>query len=262
MGTWGTGLFSDDTALDVRSDYRNALGDGLDGPTATDKVLSLYHDVVDDPDEGPSVWLALAATQWQYGRLEQRVLDRALAIIDNGSDIARFSEEASLRRGRSRVLERLRQKLSSPQPAPKKMRPKTPFECDWEPGEIVGFRRDSGEWLALHVEGIVTTGRDRYPVVSILDMPFDQVDEATSDTPVRQLKQRGRFGPLPDGFHIIGLKKRDLKSERIRRSAKFFPPRINVDGFVTGTWLLPWKGLDGRLATYLDDAPPAAPSNE
>lgn len=36
MGVWGAGLFSDDTALDVRGAYRERLANGMAGPEATD----------------------------------------------------------------------------------------------------------------------------------------------------------------------------------------------------------------------------------
>ena len=29
MGTWGTGLFSDDLAADVRDEFRDLIGEGL-----------------------------------------------------------------------------------------------------------------------------------------------------------------------------------------------------------------------------------------
>jgi hypothetical protein len=48
MGTWGAGIFSNDTACDVRGDYRLALEDGLDDQTAQQRVLEQFADVVDD----------------------------------------------------------------------------------------------------------------------------------------------------------------------------------------------------------------------
>jgi hypothetical protein len=48
MGTWGAEIFSNDTACDVRGDYRLALEDGLDDQTAQQRVLEQFADVVDD----------------------------------------------------------------------------------------------------------------------------------------------------------------------------------------------------------------------
>ncbi|NUT42750.1 MAG: MarR family transcriptional regulator [Thermoactinospora sp.] len=84
MGAWGYALFSDDTALDVRSDYRELIEDGVEDGEATQKILAQYAEILDDPDEGPVVWLALAAAQSKIGRLDAAVLTEALEILDRG----------------------------------------------------------------------------------------------------------------------------------------------------------------------------------
>ncbi len=69
MGTWGVGIFSDDTALDVRDDWRDLLGAGLDAEIATARLLVQWGQSANDRDEGPVLWLALAAAQVSTGRL-------------------------------------------------------------------------------------------------------------------------------------------------------------------------------------------------
>ena len=49
MGAWGTGVFSDDTASDVRDNYLDLIGDGLSGVEAT-KLLREWSGTLDDPD--------------------------------------------------------------------------------------------------------------------------------------------------------------------------------------------------------------------
>jgi len=73
MGAWKAAVFSDDTACDVRDNYVDLIGDGLSGAEATKKLLREWAGSLDDPDEGPVFWLALAATQWKNGRLEDLV---------------------------------------------------------------------------------------------------------------------------------------------------------------------------------------------
>jgi hypothetical protein len=62
MGAWGTALFSDDTAGDVRDSYVDLVGDGLTGPEATKALLHEWSNSLNDPDESPVFWLALAET--------------------------------------------------------------------------------------------------------------------------------------------------------------------------------------------------------
>lgn len=250
MGVWGTGLFSDDTALDVRDAYRKCLLEGMDGAPATDKILNDFRTSIEDPDEGPPLWLALAATQWRYGRLEQRVRDRALTIIESGADLARFSAKPRLERARARVLETLRDRLLSAQRAPVKLRPEVPLVCDWEAGEVIGFRRESGEWLTLYVRSIVEKKRDRYPEICVLDVPFEQAHEITAETRVRDIKGKAAHGNC---FRLIGLKKRDRNSERIKRTHNIVTPPIAVDGPKFSTAYVPWKRLDEFFSHYLLD---------
>ncbi|MBV9719751.1 MAG: hypothetical protein JOZ77_10550 [Candidatus Eremiobacteraeota bacterium] len=255
MGVWGAGIYSDDTATDVRDQYRDYLAEGLDGIAATDKLLVLFKDSQDDADDGPPFWLSLATTQFRYGRLEDRVRDRALKIIDGGSDMARFERNGKLKRARSQVLQRLRAQLVGPQRQAAKVRRDIPSECDWEPGEVVGFKRNSGEWIALHVQGIGEQRRSRYPIVCVLDAPFEQIEQADQHTPVLRtlviprrycrVPDKDNFGPHPF-FTIFGLKKRDLTSERVRRPGKKIAPKITVEGHGIPplTPCTAWKYLD------------------
>jgi hypothetical protein len=96
MGAWGTALFSDDTACDVRDSCIDLVGDGLTGPEATKALLREWSASLNDPDESPVFWLALAATQWRCGRLEDHVLQQALNVIDSGSDLATFRRKNPL----------------------------------------------------------------------------------------------------------------------------------------------------------------------
>src|SRR3990172_5234816 len=132
MGVWGTAIFSDDTACDVRDGWRDLVGDGHPGPEATDLLLGDYASELDDIDSGPVIWLALAATQWKCGRLEPRVKERALGLIDDGTDLLRWREDAKLAKKRQAVLDKLRGQLLSDPPRAKRI-PKTyRSTCEWE----------------------------------------------------------------------------------------------------------------------------------
>ena len=90
MGAWGTAIFSDDTACDIRGEYRELIGDGLSPSEATDHLLEEWKELLDDPDERSVIWISLAVTQWKLGRLEERVERKAIEIIRSGSDLVRW----------------------------------------------------------------------------------------------------------------------------------------------------------------------------
>jgi hypothetical protein len=115
MGTSGTGIFDNDLAADVRDDYLAMIAAGQSDSAALTSILRSYRGSVKDDDEGPVFWFALAATQCKYGRLLSRVKAKALAIIDRGGDVYRWSRERDVSR-RRKVLEQLKTKLLSKQP--------------------------------------------------------------------------------------------------------------------------------------------------
>jgi hypothetical protein len=264
VGTWGAGIFSNDIAADVRDEYRLLLEDGLDGASATEKLLAEFADSQDDIDDGPALWLSLAATQYRLGRLEDQVRSRALQIIDDGSDLAHFKEDAKLMRAREKIIFKLRDQLVGPQHQPVRIRARARSKCDWEPGEIVGFQRSSGEWIPLHVQGVGESRRSRYPIVCVLALPFERIEDANDGSPVRPILTGGRarrptittaeedafrFGSYPDYFAIVGMRKRDMASNRIKRTHKHVAARVRIEreGFLTGSSVVPWKIFDDFL---------------
>ena len=50
MGVWGTGLFSDDEACDVRDHYRELLEDGVEDAAATQLTLEKFRAYLEESD--------------------------------------------------------------------------------------------------------------------------------------------------------------------------------------------------------------------
>src|SRR4051794_41959830 len=86
LGAWGTAIFSDDSASDVRDEWREAILDGLSPEDATQRLLETFDDYLEEADTEMLFWMALAAAQMETGRLLPDVCDRALAILDGGGD--------------------------------------------------------------------------------------------------------------------------------------------------------------------------------
>ncbi len=115
MGTWGTGIFDDDLALDIRTSFEGAIRGGASVEEATKLVQEEYAGSLDDPDEAAVVYLVLAALQNRHGGLQDSIRRKALSIIAHGVDIARWQESGeSVVEGRQRTLEELRVSLTGP----------------------------------------------------------------------------------------------------------------------------------------------------
>jgi hypothetical protein len=72
MGAWDVGSFADDTALDVRDAWVEPIRRGRSPADVTAEILGAFG------SDDPVVWLALADTQWRWGRLEPLVQEHAV----------------------------------------------------------------------------------------------------------------------------------------------------------------------------------------
>ena len=168
MGAWGVAIVSDDLAADLKGDFTDLIGDGLSTTDAVEKLIVQYRQSINDSDDGPVFWLALAAVQWKLGRLEERTKREALRVIDGGVDLLRW-DDVSNRKKRATVLAELRERLLSPPPPPKRVPRRIRSANDWVVGEVVGFQLPSGKWTMLRVIGHHSDKGGRFAVCELLD---------------------------------------------------------------------------------------------
>lgn len=63
MGAWGMAIFADDLAAGLKGDFRDLIGDGLSTTDAVEMLITEYREALEDPEDQPVFWLALAAIQ-------------------------------------------------------------------------------------------------------------------------------------------------------------------------------------------------------
>jgi len=115
MDTWGTELYSDDMACDVKEYYMNCLRENMSSDEAEASVAKYFSEELDDRKDGPIVVLALAETAWCNGRLSESLKKAAIGVLDTEEGQERWKTEGSEPNKQS-VLSKLREKLMSPQP--------------------------------------------------------------------------------------------------------------------------------------------------
>lgn len=169
MGAWGTAIFSDDFAADIRSEFRELIGDAHTAEEATRVLKARYAKSLTDVDDGSVFWLALAATQHRLGCLQPHVLTKALEIIDGGSDLKRWEGDTKALRKRERILQETRAEITSPQPTPKKVAKTFRDANDWAVGQVAAYRLSSGSYCVFVVIGHHEDRGGRSPVVEVLD---------------------------------------------------------------------------------------------
>ncbi|MFO0962639.1 MAG: hypothetical protein U0625_06990 [Phycisphaerales bacterium] len=177
MGTWGTALYSDDFASDIRDEFRDLVGEGVSAEDAIGRLVTEYSSVLSDSSEESVFWLALADTAWRLGRPVERATTEALRIIHAGSDLSRWDEER-LRRKRIKVLEELALRLQSAPPPIKRVARRFIHNNSWDVGEVVGYRLASGAWTLLRVIGHHVDMGGRFAVCELLDWTGPNLDAA------------------------------------------------------------------------------------
>ena len=112
MSVDGPGLFESDGSHDARARYLELFAAGVSASEGTATLIEEWNGLLDDPWEGPDFWIALAATQLEVGRLEARVRDQALSLIDSGVELARWEYSLEFLAVRRPLIEDLRNKLA------------------------------------------------------------------------------------------------------------------------------------------------------
>ena len=162
MGAWGANLYQDDVALDVKDEYKDNLRRGKTNEETMQEIIDKYQELLEDEEDRGVFWLALADTQWNLGRLDEQVKEQALEIIELGTDLKRWEINEKLYNKRKEILEKLKEKLLSPQPEEKRMPKYRTYKCEWENGDVFAYQLKSEYAKEQGLEG-------RYLIIQKID---------------------------------------------------------------------------------------------
>lgn len=155
MGTWGVGIFSSDTACDVRDMYHDFLAYGYEDDLAEKKVMDYWIPQIGDSEDEVVFWLALASIEHKYGRLSDKVKEKAEYFIKN--DLTLWDK--AQKKKRKAVLEKLEYTLSTPATR-RKVPPIKAQTIEWKKGDIVlarlnTQRDEEPRYFALQVFDVI-----------------------------------------------------------------------------------------------------------
>lgn len=144
MGTWSTSITGNDTAEDLRQEYTCAFFkyEPEEGVKLLDSYVKKEHIAEEtDEEEWCNYVYSLADFMWKKGILTDEIRERAVGMIDSGFglDIWADSGEKTLLE-RKKVLAKFREKITSPQPARKKIKPNVHLENIFNDGELIAIK--------------------------------------------------------------------------------------------------------------------------
>jgi hypothetical protein len=250
MGAWGYKLYDDDDAQDARDAYQKLLRQGLTDQAATDRFLTDWQESLNDSDDGPTIWFALADTQWKLGRLNAHVRNQALRLIEDGSSLDRWHEGGpKIVAKRKKVLADLKQQLLSPQPARKEIQVKPPSKiATWQPGELIAYRLNSGRLVILCLEEVHEGHHAR---LSALDWIGDEVPNPAALKGLKRkplsLSDKSYGGGPYTCWQALAIRKRDVPYARMTRSETLVATAPRNERYGTAQQ---WGKLDECLLSF------------
>ena len=141
MGTWSASITGNDTALDMIEEYKVAFS-YFDVATGLQKLERFVRSNFDesDEDEWCSYFYSLADFMWKHGILTDNIRDKAVQMVDSDFGIETWIE-AGCEKQRRKELAKFREKILSPQCAPKKIKLSFIHPDDiFEDGEVIAIQ--------------------------------------------------------------------------------------------------------------------------
>ncbi|MCL2386719.1 MAG: hypothetical protein FWC89_04115 [Defluviitaleaceae bacterium] len=229
MGAWGTAIFSDDYACDIRDSYVEQIAKGKTSEEATAIVKNTLFPADLNDDELPVFWMSLAVTQWKKGRLLQEVKDSAIAVIESGRDLLRW-ESASKKdiEKRRNELEKAKQLLLSPMPPAKKIPiPSWMKDDPWKLGDLISYKiigkgieysEYIGKYIVLRVAetGTLQEGGAKRNFYAVYCWCGNGIPEDLTDIKAKRYIKLREGNKYYFNRQYISLEKRDIKEHEMK----------------------------------------------
>lgn len=138
MGYCGTKLYDSDLAHDIRNTYIDFLKIGKSNKEIVERIFKEYNFKFDDDPEKFEVYLILADTMWDYGRLDDDIKNYAIKIIDN--DMGLDIWDGRLAEKRRKELSKLKEKILKEQPPEKKVKKIKKEQAFWNYHDILVYK--------------------------------------------------------------------------------------------------------------------------
>lgn len=189
MGTWSASITGNDTALDMIEEYKVAFS-YFDVSTGLQKLDQFVRSNFDESDEEEwcSYFYSLADFMWKNGILTDEIRDKAVQMVDSDFGMETWIE-AGWEKQRRKELAKFREKITSPQCAPKKIKLN-----HIHPDDIF----ENGEVIAIPLKTIGKTYEPPYSCDPISDEEFLSYDNKHVVIQKAYSKEQHFSGVMPE----------------------------------------------------------------
>ncbi len=149
MGTWGTGISSNDTYADAYDEFFELYDEGLSVKETTERLIASNQEIINEPDNSNDFWFALAKAQWECRELDPNIFDKVRTIVETGADLEVWrrqdADEKSIAK-RKVVLDKFLAQLQIERPKAKSRKKKVIRQPVFEKGDCLAFKLANGNY--------------------------------------------------------------------------------------------------------------------
>jgi hypothetical protein len=245
MGTWGTGVLDDDLARDVYDRYTDAEAAGQTAAAIVKALRAEFVSAVDDADEGPVFWLAIAQAQWDGAGIEKDIHARVDKIIARGLGLERWREAGARELARRQAaLAKFAAKIKTPRKT--KRRTEKPVEVPFAVGDCLAIELGEGRFGAAVVTRF-NSGPSSSHILSIVDFDDRRPPAPPEFKPPKWLHTPGDPTTIIKySIYASGFRKHGAKYHVVDRiPVGDVPPPLLL---TIANWSSLWGHLSSRLA--------------
>ena len=154
MGTWGTGISSNDVYEDINYFFFELYNEGLAVDEITDRLIQENKELIESHEDQNNFWLTLAKCQWECKSLNPDIYQRIKKIVESDIDIDLWREldasKSDLTK-RKKVLADFLTKISIEKKTVRKRKKKKFRNAIFEKGDCLIFKLEDGEYCGAFV---------------------------------------------------------------------------------------------------------------
>lgn len=154
MGTWGTGISSNDVYEDINYEFFELYNQGMEVSAITLKLIQENKELIDSHEDQNNFWIAIAKSQWECKDLDPKIFNQIKDIVESGKDIKLWKQldasESDLTK-RKKVLENFLNKISTEKKTARRRKVKKLRNAIFEKGDCLIFKLSDEDYCGAFV---------------------------------------------------------------------------------------------------------------
>jgi hypothetical protein len=180
MGTWGTGISSNDTYADVYDEFIDLYNEGFSVDDITKKLISKNQKTIDTPQDSANFWFALANAQWECKELDPEIFSKVEQIVLSGEEIKNWEALGATPvdiKARGKALAKFLAKIQTNRERVRKRTKKKLYDSLFEKGDCLTYTMNNGNY-----GGALVLSDEKSSIAGINMIAFTTIDQPDKPT--------------------------------------------------------------------------------